>query len=76
MLNAFEHFIREPYIYFIKAIFAIISFIFVIIYFPLQLLSNQIILLILLINERSYFIGELNEMVLEVTGINFIEYES
>ena len=75
MLIIFENLIRKPYIYFIKAIFAIISFIFEIIYFPLQLLSNQIIFLILLLKKRSIIIEELNSMVFDATGINFIEYE-
>ena len=75
MLIIFQIIIRKPYIYFIKVIFAIISFIFEIIYFPLQLLINQIIFLILLIKKRSIVIEELNSMVFVITGINFIEYE-
>jgi len=51
---------------FIKIIFVIISFIFELIYFPLQLLSNQIILSILLLKKLS-IIEELNKMALDVT---------
>ena len=61
---------------FIKIIFVIISFIFELIYFPLQLLINQIILLILLLKKHSiiYIIEELNNIALDVTGLNIIEY--
>ena len=60
----------------IKIIFVIISFIFELIYFPLQLLINQIILLILLLKKHSIIsiIEELNRMALYVTGLNIIEY--
>jgi len=61
---------------FIKIIFVIISFIFELIYFPLQLLINQIILLILLLKKHSIIsiIEELNNIALDVTGLNIIEY--
>ena len=68
--------IKRGALIFIKIEFIIISFIFELIYFPLQLLSNQIILLIWLLKKPSIIIEELNKKTLDATGINIIEYSS
>ena len=63
-----------PKVYKNYIFFIIISCIFKLIYFQLQLLINQIILLILILNKPSIIIEKLNKMAFDVTGINIIEF--
>ena len=55
-----------------KVIFIFISLIFEIIFFPIQLFINQIIILFFLIRDPSYMIVNINNIVEKVTGIFFI----
>ena len=58
-----------------KVIFIFISLIFEIIFFPIQLFINQIIILFFLIRDHSYMIISINNIVEKVTGISFIRDE-
>ena len=57
---------------YVQMVFVLISAIFVIIYFPLQFLSNLIIFLYLIIKERSHMLSKLNGIIVFLTGVHFI----
>ena len=67
--NKIINYTRESYIQ--KAIFIFITIIFLIIFFPLQFIINQIFLLILIIYEHSNIIGNLNRIAEKATGFSF-----
>ena len=74
MLSILYNFTRRPKKY-VQIIFFFISIMFEIIYFQIQLISNLIILLILLIKRPSRMIRKLSDMVENITGIQFIRDE-
>jgi hypothetical protein len=71
MLLIFRKLIRRPKKY-IQIIFVFISFIFEIIYFRLQLLSNLYVFLLLFYKRRSRMIRKLNNIVEDAIGIQLI----
>lgn len=57
---------------YVQMIFVLVSVLFEIIYFPLQLLINLVILLILIIKEHSHMLAKLNGMIVHIFGVQFI----
>ena len=71
MLEALYRTENRPQKY-VQMIFVLISAIFEIIYFPLQLLINIVILLILIVKEHSHMLAKLNGMIVHIFGVQFI----
>jgi len=57
---------------YVQMVFVLISAIFLIIYFPLQLLVNLMIFIYLIIKERSHILSKLNGIIVFLTGVHFI----